>query len=921
MLSYLWTFIPCFIPNSFGRKNQLSSSEEISSESPGRRQKAIERLSSQVGRDILQTDQTSPMGANGSLRKAQIFPSFSELDHFFILDGELQMIEDKQQALEGDETQSLVENEANSENEKSPFDPQIKGLIQEINNLQLHYTRWIESFKGYGILQGKILESFEYFSVNKDNILYEVQKLAPEYYKSAELWLKGFDNNYKWADCIAPLIANIAKYRVICNVQEQLTKHEQLSQELKKTYQEVRNEATKGGPSASACMHAIIKVQKIIKQFNDKLTQDQKEALEKGTFKFARFTTKLSSFPLTKIAEISTKTASKVSKYTFNIFRNIWSIWRIQGVYSIQSEWIHRLQPRIVVNIYSNDPDPQTTELVFKKESVSKLYKEAKEFLLLLADYETIEEIQTRCKERALSLEIPETIEDFKQQLKGKDFVCRLVKNYFEVNQEEEILEESQIISLLHKIEKQQNRKSKQKTAQEKLIGEVHEFFFSLVDCEKIEEVRAKFTKIGLAFEVPATIEAFQQQLRNPRFRRHLVRMYYHCTGQKGVILAKNEIFSLLQKREQEKNRQIEQSLPKIIETCQKMTFEEIKTYLAQQHIHFNLINIPNREGLTLPPTNKSEWENCIQNEQFCRALAKQWVDFQETTAQLVLQALRQALLSKHTIESKFLFFRATQYAIGVISALIQWTFCSAPLKLITLSTIVEILVTDISKLGVPGLGVFYIFYPLYPELNFKLESIFMLLAEHLFAVKYKPNEYSLESYKLMIQIRMVEIVLLAHAFQFLLKQIVLWLNIYLIETCLMRLKKKPLVEDSRYIQMSHQYEQYRLNCKERIQHLQKFLFQLRVKDAKLAITPQMMNSSESSTCEDPIEKIVKILESADIDYFPPQVIEFFEDHLGFKLTNGTKDKLQKHLEEFFCASEDEFMGSYRHNRFAYLRA
>src|SRR5207253_1295336 len=113
-----------------------------------------------------------------------------------------------------------------------------------------------------------------------------------------------------------------------------------------------------------------------------------------------------------------------------------------------------------------------------------------------------------------------------------------------------------------------------------------------------------------------------------------------------------------------------------------------------------------------------------------------------------------------------------------ILSSIAQLFLFYSPYNLFHLGTIVEIFFTEFSKLGIQGAGLIYIFYPLYPELTFKVEGLILTLAEHFFGIKYKPNEYSLRSYKISTQIHMINVVLFLHRIYYFLKISLLRLNI-----------------------------------------------------------------------------------------------------------------------------------------------
>ena len=205
--------------------------------------------------------------------------------------------------------------------------------------------------------------------------------------------------------------------------------------------------------------------------------------------------------------------------------------------------------------------------------------------------------------------------------------------------------------------------------------------------------------------------------------------------------------------------------------------------------------------------------------------------------------------------------------------------------------------------------------------MSFKLDSIIMLIVEHFYFIKFKPNEYSLENYQLAMQIRTAELIHKLYTLLFYFKQTLLWLNMRLIENCIMRLENKSLDEDERFIQMSTHYEEQRLKCKSYIDDLNKKVNALKVKDAEFMMCPELQNVRAKLGDMNPMQDIAEKLKSINIDYCPTNILESLEDHIGFKLTNDNKDRFPKRLEELFCKSEEEFVQFYDSHRLSYLKA
>lgn len=691
------------------------------------------------------------------------------------------------------------------EYEVKQFDDFLKKLDPEGE-----HEAWMKRWKELVGFQKNGLWGLEYCNDNKENFLAGFRELFPENYEDLKIFFEKGQNGYKWLNDVAPLALNALKYSKIRYDEQQWEKEKQ-------RYNELKAQAPVNHTSSS-----LEKIHKYLHNWGRQLEKEKQEALDKALFKLVRVITKFSAVLLEYSAlELTSKTAGKIGKFTFKIFKNIWEFWDIKNSMAIREKWFYHLQSHLVFNIHSEDPRSE---------------------------------------------------------------------------QDDSILDE--------------------KISQAQIKDDLKNFLNFLKNCNEIEDVREHFNQMGISVELPLSIQDFKDSFGNPRFQRQIIQSYYQSIGQRAIMNEK-KLSKLLLNKEQEHNRRVERSLIFIfdqIDHCESMSFPEIQAHFDHLHIHLDAIEI---EGLGCPPTTSLEWEECIQNEEFCNALAEQWIDFQETTALLAMQMLRQALLSKLGVETQFLSFRRNECYIGIVSAMAQLVLCVPQAHLYTFSFILELIFKDFTKIGIPGIGIVHVFSPLYPGVHFRVEGIFMLLCEHFFAIKYKPNEYSIKSYRKTIYKQMIEFTKNAYWIHSQLQKALLWLNIRLIENCILRLENKPLAEDERFIQMNDRYEELSLDFRQRIKELEKDLQDLRIKDAKLIINSGMKHPES----HDPIQEIVDGLKEADLDYFPLHVLEFFEDNAGIKLTNEKKEHLKKDFEKVFYTNEHDFVRTFDSNRFAYLRA
>jgi hypothetical protein len=769
--------------------------------------------------DFLGMDVSSHLASSilrSSISSSTKFEKSFPAQSFSSLDREFRPINQKEEELEKlvNEAQATIKREEigqqleEMESLATSIREKIHDFFTEVKELEEQYKHWKLNFSEYGNFQGNILAALEYFDVNHEHFLETLKRhISPDEYNSIETPMEAIDATFKWTNCIAPLVFNVAKFCISNQIQSELEK-------LKKRFHQLKSEVSETSSftfsSSTQSIAAMDHIQQCIDQLGRTLAQDQQEALVKGRSKLDKLVSKLTCIPLEKIGGMAHKKANRICKNVLNVYRQIREIFEIRQACKIQKKWIYHLHPRIVVDIDRHHS-----------------------------------------------------------------------------------------------------------SSQEELYREVTHFLKSLDKCKTIKEVQQKLKKVEVT-EIPSNFNDWLKLFKTKRFRRYLVQSYYYCTS-KRAFMQPTHIQSLLHRREAERKKKIDQSLPFIyyhIGKSQHLDLDQLTAYFDRLHIHFNHIKLAN-SSLPLPPQSKEEWNQCIRDTEFCKALAAQWIDYQETTAQLAMQMMRQALLSKNHVERKFLAFRGIEYIASIASSIVQLALCLPQAKLWLAASVLELFVTDLAKLGIPGMGLIYVFHPLYSDITFKLDSLIMMLAEHFFAIKYKPNEYSFEGYKLVLQIRWLAFVSIMHYFISLFKQLLLWLNMRLVENCMLGLEKKPIEQDSRYIHMTENYERHRLKCKHQIKALEECLNKLRIEDTKLMISPQQAGSKQPAI--DPIQQLVAALEDANFDFFPKEVLEFFEEH-GLKLTETNKVLLKENIEQFLCGTEDDFINSYQACREDHLK-
>ncbi len=453
---------------------------------------------------------------------------------------------------------------------------------------------------------------------------------------------------------------------------------------------------------------------------------------------------------------------------------------------------------------------------------------------------------------------------------------------------------------------------------------EAEEFLMSLETSNTLEEVKHKLE--GFDVTLPNTFEEWKTLFYTQPFRRYVVQIHYHRIGRKPLSHV-HQVAAILKKHHAENQYNMTAGLEFVRsqlafirsqtetthETSARWTFTDISAHFHKLHIHFDQLNPA--------PTNMEEWQKCVCDDKFQLALAKQWADYQESTGVLFMQAMRQTLLSKNYVEKRFLKLRQTSHVISLLSSLTQFAFF-LPSKFATAASMLQWFCADLTKLGIPQLGLLQFLHPFYPTVSFKLDAIVTTLIEHGFAIWHKPCEYSIEGYKLGLQIRWLEVIVTIHYLILLSQQMLRWINARLTQKCAMTLIKSPLsTTETDPIDLQDAYETRSSDCRKKIHALQERLDQLKGEDVKTALYPEHPLDASTGLSFDVLGELTHALEEVDVDCFPIEVHEFIQKNFGLELTNSSKRELKTHLRKFFSLNETEAIDTLHNNHMNYCRS
>lgn len=788
-------------------------------------------------------------------------------------------------------SQALLDEPTELEDERVKFGDEFNKFIETCKSRQAFFARIEASFSNF-------LKFFEYVDCNQPNNLGLLkQTVSDENYAPTEATILRVNRLLKWVDDSFHFVFNVSKFFNTMLLRDQYGVHLDHFETLSPSTDKSSNPLS--GPSSSdqTTSTATTLRQRVDKwglDLNREHAYLQSMIKLKGAKLLSKFSTPFGYFNL------DDREASKAGRSAFGMFRGAWGISTIRKLLAIQKAWSAHLSPPHQVKITDVEEEAQEDdEFVSLPAPQQGGYDDIGKFIAGLQQCTTIQQVN-----QMLELDLANTPSIYDDPLvmslqkKGMSFeqVKIRIENYL-------------------------------------LQRDVRAFLMSLIKCSTLKEVKKILDdKSIITIELPQAFNRWRTQLKDPQFKSMLKESYYVATGKRPWTLRSykdsvtdsivdGDIEKRLAAAQKEREKKIERAastiIAKNIDACQTKSYPEIVEHFKSLHVHFDTLVLDKtlQQALPWPLTSKDEWQACAASPEFCQALAAQWVDYQEALSQLTDQTGRQFLLSTLSVENKFLNFHWTKYNVGILSSAVQFIFCLEYLSLQIATSVLKIFVTEFASMNIPGAGLLYLGYPLYPNFSFKPEAIIMLLAEHFFGIKHRPNEYSLESYQLSMQIRLVELQEVARYLLTTIQGILLWINIRLIENRVMELEQKPLEADNRYQGLTDQYRKACMDCQNTIISYKARLNALKLADVNIALNPEIADLRTNDKPFDPIENFVHSLQDADFDYFTPAALSSFKTNFGFELTNDVKPHLKRKITDFLLRKEKKLTEHFLENR------
>lgn len=178
-------------------------------------------------------------------------------------------------------------------------------------------------------------------------------------------------------------------------------------------------------------------------------------------------------------------------------------------------------------------------------------------------------------------------------------------------------------------------------------------FYRDLQKCSTVEELTVVFQKVNIPLKY-SCINEFKEHLLNPRFGRNLVQYFFYNEGQ-NLALNSEMISCILMKKKEARDDKINRARSFILEQmnqCKNHSLKEVVEHFSKLHIDVLSVIREDENDPKITLSNTFDWNDSIKNEEFLIKLTAKWVDFQETTALLAKQGLKQILLLKYKSEA-----------------------------------------------------------------------------------------------------------------------------------------------------------------------------------------------------------------------------------------------------------------------------
>ncbi len=428
------------------------------------------------------------------------------------------------------------------------------------------------------------------------------------------------------------------------------------------------------------------------------------------------------------------------------------------------------------------------------------------------------------------------------------------------------------------------NAKSQQPN--EKLRKGVTQFLNSLQNCASLSKLNSQLILYGIPIEPPSTLALWNMCIQEKDFQKQLVQLYYNALGQQAIP-PKDWFIKYGNEMQGEKIQHACDKIKELIKSIDKEKKSPLQQYICNR--------------------NKKEDSHKFSEIEI-RQLATDWVLCQEKLAQTSLEIFQKALVAKIQIEQECLPLYAMEKIVGLAStALYLCLFFPATIIGAGSKAFLRMCLLDIGKISIGNICILPLFFP---EMNVKIDNIFMSVVKKYYMVRMKPNQYSMEGYKTDFRLRMFPLSKYIRQISYLASDTALRIYIIVIDNGLLG-QNIQCNEDDRIKNLQHYYENKRSDCVQKFESCKNKLIAFAIKDVQDRMTEYTEDQSFSTA-------LVSCLQNADFDYFDPFVIRFFQENGGITLSNhnDSRSNVRNQLESLFCSSGDSFVRIYEESRF-----
>ncbi|MCE2983189.1 MAG: hypothetical protein LW832_06450 [Parachlamydia sp.] len=333
------------------------------------------------------------------------------------------------------------------------------------------------------------------------------------------------------------------------------------------------------------------------------------------------------------------------------------------------------------------------------------------------------------------------------------------------------------------------------------------------------------------------------------------------------------------------------QKFDDFITQINSLPLEELKKALVEKHIHLDECQL---EGL----------QGKLADGEFRIQLCNEWVEYIETTEQLIKQGAVATLLKKIEVDSTLMDVKYYSHLLGLFFVGLRTNELLPGMQQALEQSMMSYLINDVP---LPFMGLMKI---LLPKCQFTTGDFFLLTAGFSINYYYKPNEFSLKGCTNQARIYWSEfksdLEMDRACLKFYLNHFILFLQIHFVEKLI--LKIQPAVADPRYDQIRDQFDADKAAVIRAYEELTQQLNELRIKDLNYNLQPNavFVKGPEGDIPYEPIQHLLDAMNDPEITYLK-KTVDAFKEHFGVDLEKQNRDEIIAQMKQMLASDPSFF--------------